>query len=181
MQSAMELVALADDVSVIRAFEYLDLTLRKEMEKAAPGKLEETIQETSDAVESFGSLVGMLGEHQGHKLTDEQSVLNARQIFTDIILKHDGEDIVKFALQNWTDDQQSVGKILSVGCVGAVWIILATTKVSVKDNEIEIEKLPLMPERIELESKKLKTKLSVDIASVTQQCEAPKDDKQLGL
>ena len=178
MQSAMELLALADDISVIRAFEYLDTTLRKEMEVASPGKLEDVIQKTSDAVESFGFLVGMLSEHQGHKLTDEQSVLNARQILVDIVLKHDGEDIVKFALENWTDDKQSVGKILSVGCVGAVWIILATTKVSVKNSEIEIEKLPLMPEKMEFESKKIKTRLSVEISGEVHQCEAPQDDNQ---
>lgn len=181
MHSAIELLALADDVSVIRAFEYLDITLRKEMESASPGKLEETIEETSDAVESFGLLVAMLSEHQGHTLSDEQSVLVARQIFIDIILKHDGEDIVKFAMENWTDDRQSVGKILSVGCVGAVWIMLATTKVSVKNSEIEIEKLPLMPEKIEFESKKFKTKLSVDISEAVQQCKTLKENKQTGL
>ncbi|PTU03712.1 hypothetical protein DBR45_05630, partial [Pseudomonas sp. HMWF031] len=105
----------------------------------------------------------------------------ARQIFIDIILKHDGEDIVKFAMENWTDDRQSVGKILSVGCVGAVWIMLATTKVSVKNSEIEIEKLPLMPEKIEFESKKFKTKLSVDISEAVQQCKTLKENKQTGL
>ena len=50
--------------------------------------------------------------------------------------------LVKESFENWLDHKQFVDMVLAIGAVGAVWMVLSSTKVTIRSSHVDIEKTP---------------------------------------
>lgn len=162
LNAATRAIALADDVSIVRALEFF----HAELSKVLPASTDELLKQFDglpNREQSVGSLVAFLGESAGKDLSTADSVSLARWILVTAADSQDGERFVLHCVQDWPDDRQTVGKTIAVGTIGALWLVLATTEVAYKDGHLEIHKKPVVPENIEATASVLKAKFQIKI------------------
>lgn len=162
MNAAIKAIALADDVIVTRAAQLLYATL-------GPGflPLQDAVMQTlapasaSDA--RVGQLLGFLDAHATEDLDDATAVAVARWLLVGAAEAPSRERLVLDCVQNWPDEKLPIGETLAYGVVGALWLILLSTEVSVGDKGCMLHTVPLRPQTIELEAERLGLKLKLDM------------------
>jgi hypothetical protein len=162
LNAAIRAIALADDVSIVRALEYFHAEVSKVLH-ASTADLLQQLSALRDREQSVGALISFLGESAGKDLSAADSVSLARWILVTAAESPSAEGFVLHCVHEWPDDRQTVGKTVAVGMIGAVWLVLATTEVAYKDGQLEVHKKPVIPEQVEATAKVLKARFQIKI------------------
>lgn len=157
MNKAIRAIALSDDISIIRAFEYFHGELS--------GALQATMQELEKVLATAGAaaIVDYVREREEHALDPVGSVETARFLLVSAADKPGLSELVLRCVDEWPDDWHSVRKILTVGAVGAVWMVLACTRVDYEGGRLAIHKTTMAAEGFEMAVGKFKMKLDMHV------------------
>ena len=162
MDEALKAIALSDDVSVVRAFEFLHTTLLNGLSFPASELLEQL-----ETLPGFGAslqpLISHLHDNAGVEVSPQQSISLARLILVAWTENPDTAGLVLHCIENWPDDRQSVGKTIALGVIGTVWLLAATTEVLWKDGKLTIHKKAMVPQQIEATADTLRQTLSIRV------------------
>lgn len=162
MNAATRAIALADDVSIVRALEYFHAEVSKAL-PASTGDLLGQLDGLPNRAQCIGGLIAFLGDSTGKDLSAADSVSLARWVLVTAAESPDGERFVLHCVQDWPDDWQTVGKTVAIGTIGALWLVLATTEVAYRDGVLEVHKKPVVPEQVEMTASVLKAKFQLKI------------------
>lgn len=146
MTEAMKQLALADDFTVVRAFE----TFHDALIQGSTQSIDTLIEAIPEAVrsDSGGDVAEILRQHAAAPLSEGDSVKLARLLLTAFAEDEAFAPLVVDSLANWRDDRQLVDVILAVGAVGAVWICLASTSAAFQGRWGKIEKAPMTEQQL---------------------------------
>lgn len=157
MNEAIKAIALSDDFSIVRSFEYF----QSELTKSLPIPLSE-LQSSLKGPTSL-ALLDLLRENEDLALSSDSSVALARWALVEAAESGALAPFVTHCVQNWPDDRQSVGKILQLGGIGITWLIVATTEVTYRDGRLSIHKSGMSPTGIEASAATAKGKFELHI------------------
>jgi hypothetical protein len=151
---ALKAVALADDFTIIRAFEFLHGRLVDRLGLPL-ADLADELQNDVRLSTAARSQLAAFRENEGEELAEDQSIAAARQLLVEMTGEADSAALVVDSLAGWPDDRKSVAVVLSIGLVGVVWLLIATTRVTFRDGRIIVEKQPINIDKLELKTKEI--------------------------
>ena len=160
MNAAIKAIALADDISIVRAAQFFHAELFQ-ARSTLPSELLPWLDELPSRDESVGVLVSYLNHNAGQELSAANSVTLARWLLVMAAEASQAEQFVLHCVENWPDNRLTVGKTLKIGTIGALWLILLTTEVTIVDGVVKIEKKAPMPEMIKATVNKLNTTFEI--------------------
>ena len=147
MNKALLLLARASDFEAVRAFEYFHDRLVDGLTVSAV-QIQQNIEKLATTDSHIEALASAIGEYSESTLNEVESVAVARYMLSLFAINESYTPIVADCVENWPDDRQTVGKILAVGVVGAVWMCIASTSVIYTNGDLEIHKDPFTSEQI---------------------------------
>ncbi|MEZ2352213.1 hypothetical protein [Caballeronia sp. RCC_10] len=160
MADAMKLIALSDDVTIVRSLEQLHALL-SEAPMQSLESVEKEVVVKADGSPDIVNFLSLIREASDRSLSPMDSVRAARWLLTMLADRDQSKALVVHCIENEPKDRLKVGTVLTVGLVGAVWIWVATTDFSYADGKIEVHKAALEPEQIKLSAEILKGKLEL--------------------
>jgi hypothetical protein len=162
MNEAMKAIALADDVSIIRAAEYLHETLSNALQFSGVTQTELVgIANSSQEVRDFLDVARM---RAGETLNAFESVVATRQLLVAAAQDASLAGVVAHCIANWPDDRQSVGKVLAFGTLAALLLLIATTEFEYKDGPVHIHKKTSIPTEVKVSASILRMKFEVSMS-----------------
>lgn len=164
MADAMKLIALADDVTIVRSLEQLHALL-SEAPMQSLESVEKQVVADADGSPDIVNCLSLFREASDRSLSPMDSVLTARWLLAMLAERDQSKALVVHCIENEPIDRLKVGTVLTVGLVGAVWICAATTDFSYADGKIEVHKAGLEPEQIKLSAEIMKGKLELALSS----------------
>lgn len=162
MNAATRAIALADDVSIVRALEFFHTEISRSLPASTKDLLEQ-LDSLPNREQNIGDLIAYLSDSAGKDLNAADSVSLARWILVTAADSPDGERFVFHCVQEWPDERQTVGKTVAIGTIGALWLVLGTTEVVYKDGVLEVHKKPVVPEQVEMTASVLKAKFQIKV------------------
>lgn len=160
----LKALALADDFTIVRAFEHFHGRLVRALGTPL-ADLARDVEANAAVSASVKSLLASLQENETEELREDQSVAVARELLVAAASAPECAALVRECLENWTDDRKSVGRTLSVGLVGAVWLLICTTKVTFKGEHVTVEKQPIPVDQVQISGDRLRGTIRFQPAS----------------
>ncbi|MCP4980952.1 MAG: hypothetical protein GY935_10710 [Gammaproteobacteria bacterium] len=157
MMTSLEAIALVNDLTAVRAVEYIYEHFGSVPIDAEGGQLEVPPDPTLQA------LLQSIERDEQILLSDAESICAARWILCQIVKGANGPALVFDALEKWNDETQSVGTQLQWILVGTLMLCVATTEVKIDSNGFSIHKKAALPEQIEATASFLKVKINVKV------------------
>ena len=135
---ALTRIARSTDFEAVRAFELFSTSLSE----AAMTKREEILSGIPDDLRSVDGrdVLADLNANASVRLPETTSVLLARELFVAAAQSEKLAPLVVKSFEDWPDDKQMVETILAIGLVGAVWMVLASTRVDLRIGHLELKK-----------------------------------------
>ena len=155
--ASLEAIALADDLTAVRAVEYIYERVGSVEADADDSQLEVPQNPTLQA------LLASIGRDEQYLLDQAESIGAARWILCQFSKTTNGPVLVLDALKNWRDTSQGVGERLQWALVGTLLLCVATTEVVIDSNGIQLHKKAIAPALIETTATFLKGKISVKV------------------
>ena len=132
MSSAIESIALHDDVAVVRATEKL-----LERLALAFGPIADSIvaglRNMPENENGTGRLLAYLDEHADDRLDALMSVIEARRLMVTAAGQPHLDQLVAACLADWPENRNSVGLALTYGSLITLWLMILTTEVRLED------------------------------------------------
>lgn len=146
--TALQRIALASDHSVLHAVEYLHDRLAGINDFDAATLLSDVPVEG----ETGGAIALLVEDSQQHyamKLADSESVHFARHYLVALsTINGSAQRLIIESLEQWNDDRQTVGKVLSRGAVVTLLLIAMSTSFKYESDSLTIEKEALSAEQM---------------------------------
>lgn len=154
--TALQSLALADDLQATRAAEYVYEHLLAALGASGDTTLLESpaapLEPLRDAVQRGDVL-----------LSDTESVSVARWVLSALTATPDGQRLVERALAEWKDDTQRVGVRLQWTLAGTLLLLVATTDVEYGPQGLHIHKKTVIPQQVEATLTFIRAKVSVKV------------------
>ncbi|WP_324745628.1 hypothetical protein [Pseudomonas veronii] len=162
MNTAIYEIALTDDVSIIRSTQYLSRLVLNSLPKSKEDLLAPLsfLPEYEKTVEP---LIMHLQQNWAKNLSAADSIALARWILVTMTQIPGVEPFVLHCLHEWPDRRQSVGKVVSYGVIGTLWLAIASTEIIYDNGSLQIHKKTVVPEQIEATAQALKIKLRLTV------------------
>jgi hypothetical protein len=143
---ALTALATATDFEVVEVFKVFANRLGTEVKRSRaefiadlPAELRSV--DSADVVAGFEAAAD-------HTVTGTTAAAAARRLLALAAGDENTATLVTDSFDGWQDDSQLVDLVLSVGLVGSVWMVLASTTVVVKGGKITVEKSVNAPEQL---------------------------------
>lgn len=153
---ALEALALADDLEVVRTSEEVYERLVGALATADVSEL------MAGAPDSIHALQQALAQ-QDVLLDEAESIAAARWTLRQLARSPQGQRLLLESLRNWRDDTQRVGTRVQWTLAGTLLLLVATTEVEYGPAGLHIHKKTVIPEQIEATVAFIKSKLSVRV------------------
>ena len=142
-------LALTEDYSVLHAADEL-ITHILQTNPFSLEDLSNALQENTTIKDSVNEVMDMATKSPTDTLSDQASIKFARQLLVHLALTNQNSaSYVNHALSTWRDDRQSVSKVFAYGVAASMVVMVATTEISYKEGEIQIEKKAIDAEQIQ--------------------------------
>jgi len=144
----LERIAREPDHHVLHAVEHLHDRL-VEANTFDTAVLLEGVAGEATALEAMTALVDDATAHYDQALSDAESVRFARAYLVALAaLDDDARRLVNESLREWSDERQTVGKVLARGAVVSLLLIGMSTSVTYESGPLRIEKQALSAEQM---------------------------------
>jgi hypothetical protein len=159
MNKALLAIALADDVSVIRATEYLHETLSRAL--ANSGITQAELIGLAKENEEVAAFLEFANRRAGEVVGENHSVAAARQLLVIAALDPSLERMVAQCVENWPDDRQSVGIMITVGAIAGLLLLIATLEIEYTGEHTRIHKKSMIPNQAHFNASILSMKVEL--------------------
>ena len=157
VNTAIHEIALTDDVSVIRSSQYLNRLISNSLTESGDDLLT-SLSALPEYRKTVEPLIKHLQKNWTKNLSTADSIVLARWMLVTITKIPSAEPLVLHCLHEWPDDRQTVGKVVSYGLIGALWLAIASTEITYENGNLEIHKKAVVPEQVEGTAKALTIK-----------------------
>ena len=137
--SALEALALADDVEVVRAAEHI---YNQCISALGEQEIDPGTEHDAPVIEA---LVVSMSQDESVVLSDSESIATAHWVLLQLVKSPGGSRFVLHALSGWEDDTQRVGARLQWTLAGTLLLLVATTEVEFGPNGLHIHKKTVIP------------------------------------
>lgn len=159
MNRSLELLALSDDYTVIRATEYFNQKFLPQLTTGLESLLNSASIDGSPLLTN--EEVQCLIENDNHQLSTADSQFLARHLLYFFACIPETSELVAQAIQHWNDDYKKVGVILTTGLVASLLLIVASTEFEYRDEKVYIHKQVLSDSQIRAMADVVSSYLSV--------------------
>lgn len=158
MNKALTAIALADDVTVIRAFEFFERQVADALERAGiPHDHLIGPASTNAALRDIVDLVRVQGDEYA---SDADAVTATRAILVAAASDPTFESFVEHCIANWPEERLAVGKSVKLGLIAAGLLIVATTEVRYENGALTVFKRAVIPSNVEIVSQQVQSSAS---------------------
>ena len=113
-------------------------------------ELSDTLQANTNIKDSVSDVMDEATTSPTEALNDQASIRFARHLLVHLALSNAmSASYVDDMLSNWSDDRQSVSKVFGYGVAVSMVVLVATTEISYKEGEIQVEKKAISAEQIQ--------------------------------
>ena len=158
MNTALTAIALADDVTVIRAFEYFERQMADSLKRAGiPYDQLIGPARTNAALRDIVDLARVQGDEY---VSDADAVTATRAILVAAASDPTFERFVEHCIANWPEERLAVGKSVKLGLIAASLLIVATTEVRYENGSLSVFKRAVIPSNVEIVSQQVQSSAS---------------------
>ena len=163
MNKAIKAIALADDVSIVRAADYFVAMARNAMNQAGI-ELQELIDLAS--IDPALTAITQAAEHRPDtKFNAADSTDATRRVLVTAAEDPTLTAIVEHCVSHWPDDRQAAGKTVTVGLLATLLVIVSTTQIDYVGEKIQMHKKTAIPDSAKASFSLLKSKFEFEVQS----------------
>lgn len=164
MDTTITAIALADDITIIRAAEFFHRELSKAIRDFDIN--EDELLALASGLQGFDQTLNAAGRYEDKELGVADSVALVRRLLVTAAQDPHLTVFVEHCVNDWPDDRLAVGRTVSVGLTLTLFLLIATTEVKYSSNDgIEIHKRAVIPKQIQATFSTLKKKFEVIFSS----------------